>query len=81
MEPNDSIGRDDDRNGAVRSMRPSSAAALLPPPPHRRVDQGDSGGRVSRLRTRDANDDGLTLQSVICADVKGSRPLRLPRRT
>ena len=47
-------------------MRPSPTSALLPSPPLRRsVDQEDSGGRVSRLCTRDANDDDLTLQSVI----------------
>ena len=86
MDPNASIGRDGDRNNAVRSptsMGPSAASALLPPPaaadppPRRRGDQGDSGGRVSRRRTSDADDDDVTLQSVISQS--GERSVQMPR--
>ena len=87
MDPNASIGEDDDRNSAVRSarsMRPSSTRALLPPhappppppPPRHRSDHGDSGGRVSRLRSHDSDDD-VTLQSVISQS--GERSVQMPR--
>ena len=81
MDPNASIGRDDDRNSAVRprmSVRLSSASALrCPDPPRRRDDQGDSGERVSRLRTCDSDDDDVSLQSVISQS--GERPVLMPR--
>ena len=82
MDPNASIGRDDDRNSAVRPrmpVRPSSVSALLSPasPPRRCDDQGDSGGRVSRLRMHDSDDDDMTLQSAISQS--GELSMQMPR--
>ena len=65
MDPNASIGRDDSRNSAVRSLgpvRPPSASALLPLVAVLTKGTAEDEFPVS---TRDANDDDLTLEGAI----------------
>ena len=76
MDPNASTGRDDDRDTATRPLESSSTSSLLSPPP-RHSDEGNSRGQVSRLCTRDADDDDVTLQSVISQS--GGRSVLKPR--
>ena len=81
MDRNASTGKDDGRDAATRpleSTRPSCTPALFPPPFRRSAGQGNSRGRVSRLRACDADDDDdVTVESVISQS--GERSVLKPR--